>query len=136
MENLLFAPRAVADEARAIRTAIEGCHTWGEARKSLSEEQYGRLVAEFRAPAAGAPGSDEPLGNVSDWPCLLLYQMSDEWLPEEIFSRFGDSFDGALASGSLLPAHNAELITGRLEEIGFTVTWDEDLEDLFDLNHG
>lgn len=135
--NLVFIPRARAEELAAAHRALHTATTWGAFKGLVSEEIYEEAVervADSDDDAPTAPESDVPLVpddivgyNDGDWPAWPAAEML-EWLPQSIEDAYGHSTFTALRQDFLqLDSGRSDEIIAALVTEGFTVTEDVDL---------
>jgi hypothetical protein len=60
-DTLLFVPRSLGHDMLDARRRVARCHTWGDARRLLSDAWHARLLDER---AVGIPDDDEALDDV------------------------------------------------------------------------
>lgn len=131
--TVLVAPKADVEMIRSTRAALNGCETWGDARRLLSPERFAELEDSF-----GGDDDSEPLElpEIDDedglWP-RLFYRQIPRWLPSDLLERYGDSYSTMLDSGVNIPDENYEELLNALRERGVNVSEDADLEEVFDV---
>lgn len=99
-------------------------------------------MQEWVEPVNQPPADDYvlPAGSTvqfGEWPRLLYSEMRD-WLPDEVWQRFGGHVEGALSAWWLLPAVDDELddreqeLLHWLSQRGYRCERDDRLPELFD----
>ena len=75
-DNMLFAPKALAEEAFALREVLPACATWGDVRAALTDEQFARVSEGFIHPREFE--AEKPVGGeLDDWPVIYYHQIAD-----------------------------------------------------------
>lgn len=134
-EDLLVAPRKLAEEVRASRAALRGSRTWGDAYRLLSAERVEELRDRLTGLGGPRPADDQPLDLTDlhakgEWPRLYYSQVA-RWLPDDVVARFGERYDGLMDSGVNLPAEDQDAVVAELARRGVRCTHDHDLDELF-----
>lgn len=130
--SLNFMPRAVAEFCVAAQEQLATAKTWGDARRTLARDTFD-LVRRDCYDDIMEPDDDEPLPDhvaTSDgWPRLTQIELR-QWLPADIWERFGEPWSGLWGSGINLSAESWMEIEEALDELGIAHEYDSRVEQL------